>query len=343
MQRFLDEFLVTLAMLAPFLLLGFLIAGLLHAFVPRSLLARAMGGSGLGSITRASLMGIPLPLCSCSVIPVATELRRQGAGRGATTAFMVSTPETGVDSISTSVAVLHPVLVIARPIAAMVTSVLAGLAVERLTSEDETNDGPAKSCCAHDAATSAKGPARGLIGGVRYAFGDLLGEIAPYLLPALLITALLGVLIEPNQLEVTGVAPWLQRLILLVAGIPVYVCATSATPVAAAMIVAGVSPGASLVFLLAGPATNIVTISAVKNSLGKSSALVYVATVAGTSYVFGTLLDMFWREMVPTSEPSAVLHHDHLGWLHWSCAAVLGVMIVWHLGRKARKRFRAAS
>ena len=114
-----NKFLETLATLAPFLLLGVFIAGLLHAFVPRSLLVRAMGGSGIGPITRASLLGIPLPLCSCSVVPVATELRRQGAGRGATTAFMVSTPETGVDSIFTSVAMLHPIMVVFRPLAAM--------------------------------------------------------------------------------------------------------------------------------------------------------------------------------------------------------------------------------
>jgi uncharacterized membrane protein YraQ (UPF0718 family) len=341
MQRFLDEFLLTLAMLAPFLLLGCIIAGLLHAFVPRSLLARAMGGSGIGPISRASLMGIPLPLCSCSVIPVATELRRQGAGRGATTAFMVSTPETGVDSISTSVAVLHPVLVVARPIAAMITSVIVGLAVERFSPEPEADDEEqAESCRAHDAGEDAKGPARGLVGGVRYAFGDLLGEISPYLLPALLLTALLGVLIEPDQLAVIGVEPWLQRLILLVAGIPIYVCATSATPIAAGMIVAGLSPGAALVFLLAGPATNIVTISAVKNTLGKRAAIVYVTTVGVTSYGFGTLVDVFWRDLVPDSEPTAHLHHDHLSWLHWSCAVVLGVMIFWHIGRKLRNKFR---
>ena len=345
MEKFVDELLVTMAMLAPFLMLGFLIAGFLHAYVPRSLLVRAMGGTGVGPISRASLMGIPLPLCSCSVIPVATELRRQGAGRGATAAFMVSTPETGVDSISASVAVLHPLLVIARPVAAMVTSILTGLAVERTTADVPPPRMPAG--CSHhhhhggeehDTEAAVRGPGRGLWGGVRYAFHDLLGEIAPYLVPALLLTALLGTVLDPEAITKWEVAPWLQRLLLLGAGIPVYVCATSATPVAAAMIVAGVSPGAALVFLLAGPATNLVTIAAVRATLGRPGAVVYVAVVAVVSFVFGTLLDFFWSDLAGADAPAHL--HDHgLTWLHWSCAVLLGVMLVWHLGRKLQARF----
>ena len=337
MLEFGNKFLETLATLAPFLLLGVFIAGLLHAFVPRSLLVRAMGGSGIGPITRASLLGIPLPLCSCSVVPVATELRRQGAGRGATTAFMVSTPETGVDSIFTSVAMLHPIMVVFRPLAAMVTAVLAGLAVERLTEpEADLTTEASDSCCKHGPeADQADG--RGLFGGLKYAFDDLLGEISPYLLPALLLTALLGAILQPSTLQDLPVAPWLQRLILLGGGIPVYVCATSATPLAAAMIVAGVSPGAALVFLLAGPATNLVTISAVRQNLGRSSAVVYVATVGLVSYAFGTILDWVWPELGQASA-EMVASHDHLSWLHWASAVVLGGLVLWHLGRKLRAR-----
>lgn len=341
MQAFADEFLMALAMLAPFMMLGFCIAGFLHAFVPRRLLVRAMGGTGLGPIIRASLVGIPLPLCSCSVVPVAAELRRQGAGRGATAAFMVSTPETGVDSIATSIAVLHPVIVVFRPIAAMVTAVLTGLAVERFAPDLQTGTPVEENvCCDHDANQDVRGPSRGLLGGLRYAFDDLLGEIAPYLVPALLIAALLGVAFDPAQLSDLPVTPWLQRLIMLLAGIPIYVCATSATPVAAAMIVAGISPGAALVFLLAGPATNIVTISAVRQNLGKRSAVVYTATVGIVSYVCGTILDVFWSDMVSTGE-FAAQHHPHLNWVHWISAAVLGSLVLWHIARKILRRWRA--
>lgn len=334
MQEFAEKFLVALAMLAPFLLLGFGIAGLLHAFVPRSLLSRAMGGSGLWPVSRASLLGIPLPLCSCSVIPVATELRRQGAGRGPTAAFMVSTPETGVDSISASIAVLHPLLVVIRPVAAMLTAVATGLAIERFTAEPEAAAAKGGGCCRHDAADQVHGASRGVLGGLRYAFDDLLGEVAVYLVPALLVTAALGLFLEPQSLIGMNVAPWLQRLLLLVTGIPVYVCATAATPVAAAMIVAGVSPGAALIFLLAGPATNLVTIGAITDNLGRRSAVVYVLVVAAMSFAFGSALDLFWADLAGPDDAAHLHDHEQLNLVHKVAGAVLGILVLWHLGRK---------
>lgn len=339
MKALVIEIGVTLANMAPYLLLGFMVAGLLHALVPRALLSRAMGGEGFGPVVRSSLLGIPLPLCSCSVIPVAVELRRQGAGRGATAAFMVSTPETGVDSISSSVAVLHPLLVIFRPLAAMVTAVATGLAIERFAPVDLEAGPDDEGCCDHQASDQVAGESRGLLGGLRYAFDDLLGEITPYLVPALLITAALGVFLEPSGLSEFGVAPWLQRLIVLVAGLPIYVCATSATPVAAAMIVAGISPGAALVFLLAGPATNLITISAVRQNLGSKAAMWYILTVATFSYAFGTLLDYIWTMPDFRASPAAQLHgHQDLSMVHWATSVFLGALMLWHIGRKLRRR-----
>ncbi|MEE2886855.1 MAG: permease, partial [Planctomycetota bacterium] len=298
---------------------------------------------GFGPVSRASLLGIPLPLCSCSVIPVAVELRRQGAGRGATAAFMVSTPETGVDSISSSVAVLHPLLVIFRPLAAMATAVATGLAIERFAPADPETGSSAVDCCDHDASDQVDGQSRGLLGGLRYAFDDLLGEIAPYLVPALLITAALGVFLEPSALSEFGVTPWLQRLVVLLAGIPVYVCATSATPVAAAMILAGISPGAALVFLLAGPATNLVTISAVRQNLGGKAAMWYILVVATLSYAFGTLLDYIWTTPDFRASPAAQLHgHQDLSVVHWAASVFLGALMLWHIGRKLRRRMTQA-
>lgn len=335
MQRFLYAFLEVLATLAPYLLLGFVIAGVLHAMVPRSLLSRALGGSGAGPILRATLLGIPLPLCSCSVIPIASELRRQGAGRGATGAFMVATPETGVDSISTSVALLHPVLVVVRPIAAMLTALVTGFGIERFTSPPASASAGG-GCCHSQPET--EGTAKGLRGGLRYAFVDLLGEIAPYLLPAMLLTALLGTFVQPQAFESLAVAPWLQRLIMLLASVPVYVCATSATPVAAGLILAGLSPGAALVFLLAGPATNLVTISAVRQSLGGGAALCYVLVVASMSYLFGSLIDLLWAEGLAAGEAAQTVAHEHLHLLHWLSAGVLGLLICIHLLARLRRK-----
>lgn len=335
-MEFVKAFALVLAQIAPFLLLGFFVAGILHAFVPRSLLARAMGGTGIGPIIRAALVGIPLPLCSCSVIPVAVEIKNRGAGRGATTAFLVSTPETGVDSISTSVAVLHPLMVIFRPLAAMATAVVAGLAVERFSAEPPNAAGADGGCC-HHAADEAES-ARGLLDGMRYAFGDLFAEISVYLVPAILITAVLTTLIVPLELAGSIGPSWLQMLILLVAGIPVYVCATAATPIAAALIVSGFSPGAALVFLLAGPATNLVTITTVAKTLGKRGAWIYVLSVGLVSLVFGVALDLLFSVFKIEPAAAAISTHEHVGLLAWVSAILLTGLIVWHLALRIRKR-----
>ena len=155
-------------------------------------------------MVRAAMVGIPLPLCSCSVIPVAVELRNRGASRGATTAFLVSTPETGVDSIATSVAVLHPLMVIFRPLAAMLTAVLAGLAVERY-SQGPVVAGDAEGDCCHDGSGEVEATdARGFWEGMKYAYGDLFAAISVYLIPAILITALLTTILAPlaGQLKI---------------------------------------------------------------------------------------------------------------------------------------------
>lgn len=328
-------FALVLAQIAPFLLLGFFVAGMLHAFVPRSLLARAMGGTGPGPIIRAALVGIPLPLCSCSVIPVAVEIKKRGAGRGATTAFLVSTPETGVDSISTSVAVLHPLMVIFRPIAAMLTAVVAGLAVERFSEEPPDEEGEKGGCCHHAADTEES--ARGLWGGMRYAFVDLFAEISVYLVPAILITAVLTAVVPLEFADSIGPS-WLQMLILLVAGIPIYVCATAATPIAAALVLAGFSPGAALVFLLAGPATNLVTITTVAKTLGRRGAWIYVLCVASVSLVCGVALDLLFSILEIEPGAAAISTHEHVGLLAWVSSILLVGLIVWHLALRIRKR-----
>lgn len=329
-----------LAQLAPFLLLGFVAAGLLHAFVPARWLMRAVGGSGAGPILRAALIGIPLPLCSCGVVPVAVELRRRGAGRGATTSFLVSTPETGVDSISTSFAVLHPLMVVFRPLAALFTAVITGLAVERLTNSPEPPAAEQDAHCCHSSAEDEiDAGAKGLLGGMRYAFVDLFGEVGMYLMPAVLVTALLTVFIDvPSVVTEAVPSPFMQMLIILVAGIPVYVCAAAATPVAAALMLAGFSPGAALVFLLAGPATNLVTISAAVQTLGRAGAAVYVVTIAAVSLAFGALLDLLYAQLDIAPTASTGHFHEHLGWLQWTCAAIITAMVAWHVVRKLRRK-----
>lgn len=338
MSEFAQAFVGVLLQMAPFLLLGFAVAGLLHAFVPRALLARAMGGQGAGAILRATLIGIPLPLCSCGVVPVVTELRRRGAGRGAATAFLVSTPETGVDSISASAAVMHPLLVVARPVAALLSALLAGLLVERFSAGPAPWPGTKDPACCDHAEDVAETQARGLRGGLRYAFGDLFDEVGTYLLPALLLSALLTSVVDPGGLARYFTSTWVQMLVLLVAGIPIYVCATAATPVAAALIAGGFSPGAALVFLLAGPATNLVTIAAAAQMLGRRGAMLYVAAVAIGALASGVALDALFAGFGIEPRAAATPAHEHHGVLAWTSAAVLSALIGRVYWRKVRGR-----
>ena len=337
MSELAKNFVEVLAQLSPFMLLGFAAAGLLHAVVPTRWLSWALGGAGIGPITRAAFLGIPLPLCSCGVVPVAVELRRQGAGRGATTSFLISTPETGVDSVAVSVALLHPVMVVFRPLAALCTAIIAGFAVERLTTGPDEVGGDSGCAHGHGGEELRAGP-KGFLGGMRYAFVDLFADVGLYLMPAVLVTALIMSFVDPHAVPEVVPDRFLQMLLLLVAGVPVYVCAAAATPIAAALILAGFSPGAVLVFLLAGPATNLITISAAVKTLGRSGAAVYCAAIAVVSLACGAALDLLYDSLQLEPTAAAGVVHGGLGWIQWASASVLTALVAWHLVRRVRKR-----
>lgn len=360
--EFLNAALGLFVALAPYLLLGFLVAGLIHAFLPAHLVGRWLGRPGLGSITRAALLGVPLPLCSCSVIPVAVQLRQGGATRGATASFLVSTPETGVDSISASIAVLHPLMVVFRPVAALLTALTAGIAVEWFGGDAEVKPPESAHCC-HEkpseaaADQTAEEPVRsgqelGIVASgapttrfgqrlrdtLEHAFVDLFADIAPWLLPAILVTAAMTTLLEPMAFADLFAGPWLQMAVMLVVGVPIYVCATAATPVAAGLIASGFSPGAALVFLLVGPATNLVTLRAAAATLGVRGAVAYGTSIALVSVACGVALDSLvaWYGLSP--EAVAELHdHQHIGWTEGAAAVVFAVLIVLHYIRRLRR------
>ena len=268
------------------MLLGFFMAGLLRAFVPSDLVARHLGESRSGNIFKAALFGVPLPLCSCGVIPAAAGLRRQGAGKGATASFLISTPETGVDSMAVSWALLDPLMTVLRPLAAFVTAMVTGLLIDAA----DKNDGPpqalsplepargcASGCCS--CAPAAPSALKRFADGQRFAFGDLLSDIAPWFGLGILLAAAITLYLPDDlgrMLPGGGVA---SMLAMLVVALPMYVCATASTPIAAALALKGFSPGSLLVFLLAGPATNAATMIMVGKLLGKKSAVIYVVSI----------------------------------------------------------------
>ncbi len=339
-----------LAEAAPYVLFGFLAAGLLRGLLPPDLVSRHLGGQSVGSVLKASLLGIPLPLCSCGVIPAAVDLRRQGAGRGASAAFMVSTPESGLDSIAITWALLDPVMTVVRPLAAFLTATVTGLAVNLLPehvaapvataqpAESVPHDcGCADACPAGSAAAEPPSRSSRIAAGIAYAFGDLLGDIGGWLLLGIVLAGLIGHLMPVDFFEryLGGEFPTL--LLMLLMGVPLYICATASTPVAAAMVAKGLSPGAALVFLLAGPATNAATIAVVARHWGRREAVVYVASIAACSLALGLLVDRLYvvagldigRWVSSGTEPAPGLFS--------SCAALLLLaLIARNLHRGAR-------
>jgi uncharacterized protein len=288
---------------SPYVLFGFLAAGLLKVFLPEGVIARHLGGNSSKAVIKASLLGIPLPLCSCGVIPAAIGLRKQGAGRGPTAAFLISTPESGVDSIAITWALLDPIMTVVRPVAAFITATFAGLLINRLP--DETPDvGKAittalateDACgCSGGCASPAKAPSirQRFKDGLAYAFGELLGDIGKWLLLGVGIAGLLSYLLPADFFNILG-GEFASLLIMLLVGIPLYICASASTPVAAAMVLKGLSPGAALVFLLAGPATNIATLTVITRFWGKKATAVYLAAIAFCSLLLGWLVNRLY-------------------------------------------------
>jgi len=294
-ERVAAEFLHVYVDVAFFFLFGLVAAGLITAFVRRSTMRRTLGGRGFKPVVKASLLGIPMPLCSCSVVPMAVSLRRQGVSRGATVSFLVSTPETDVDSIAVTYALLGPLMAIVRPVAATLTAMAAGAIEVLLDRGDgaEAVGGPdaCNVCEADESDGHAHGFRERLRRAFEYAFGPLFGDIIGWMLVGLVLASLVGAFMSPEWVQRTFASSGLQILAMLAVSVPLYVCATASTPVAASLIASGFSPGAALVLLLAGPATNVGTILMTWRFLGRRSALVYVAVIVVVSGLFGLALD----------------------------------------------------
>ncbi|WP_406660135.1 SO_0444 family Cu/Zn efflux transporter [Methanolobus sp. ZRKC3] len=294
---------------APYLFLGFTIAGILHIFVPDEQILKYLGRSAgkIRSALNATLMGIPIPLCSCGVIPAALSLKKRGATKGATLSFLISTPETGVDSIAITYALLDPIMTVFRPLATLVTALSAGITENFLDAREppkpEKKDllmvqpvseciGSSCSCGATD--LSELSMSRRLMEGMRYAYVELLGDISRWLIVGIIIAGIISYMIPASFINTYFGGGILSMFAMLLVGIPMYICATASTPLAAALIAKGMSPGTAFVFLLAGPATNAATITMVLKFLGKRTAILYLGMIALCSLLFGLLLDYIY-------------------------------------------------
>ncbi|MEL0623657.1 SO_0444 family Cu/Zn efflux transporter [Marinomonas arenicola] len=344
---------------APWLLLGFILAGLLKVFVPMSWMNKQLGGHGLKSIVKAAVFGAPLPLCSCGVIPAAVGLRRAGASKASTTSFLVSTPETGVDSITVSYVLLGPFMAILRPISAVFSAILAGLLVGRddddgtpkMKPPTQANTKEASSCCAtstpaepsccgttstaetsccstNNAPVKSANIMAKIRSSLHYAATELLDDTALWLLVGLGFAALVQTYIPDDFLASWGNG-LLAMLVMVLISVPMYICATASTPIAAGLLLAGVAPGPVLVFMMAGPATNIATLGVVAKELGKKALVGYLTGVLGGALLFGFLVDFlvtkFDISVVPQIGPELTLLPS---WVTLSTGVILAFLMV---------------
>lgn len=354
---------------SPYILLGFVVAAGVHVLLPMQTVRRLFGRGRIRPVVMASLLGVPLPLCSCSVLPTALSLRKRGASRGAVISFLVSTPETGIDSIALTWGLMDPLMAIFRPFSALVTALTAGFAAEAwggprdpapADAEAEADaeakaepaqghgDGPGHD---HDrlsaderaAATAGAVPlvAR-LRRGFRAAFVEIFDETSHWMLAGLVISAAIAVLLPAEIVTRYLSSGPVPMLLMLVIGIPLYICASASTPIAAALVLKGLSPGAALVFLLAGPATNIGSLAILSKALGRRVMIIYLATIAALSVGLGLLLDLLYG--ISGMDPTAMIAQAEVVplWFAVPAAIVFALLLAFSFRRvRPPSEFRA--
>ena len=318
-----------------YILFGLLISGFLKIFLNPAMVVRHLGTGRFLPVFKAALLGVPIPLCSCGVLPASLALKKQGANNGATTAFMIATPESGIDSIAITYALLDPIMTVARPVAAFFTAVVAGI-VENLCGYRTPVQPPAGGLpFPADGCTGGfEGPPTGLPlhrgwwpriqVGIRYAFTEFWGDLAGWFFLGILLAGLITTLI-PDDVFATYLGAGLPaKMLMLAVGIPLYICATASTPIAAALILKGVSPGAALVFLLAGPATNIASLTVLTGVLGKRATAIYLTAIAVCALGFGMVLDWFYAMQGVSATALAGQAAEILpAWLAWPAVVIL--------------------
>ncbi len=283
LQSFFTSLLNVVCEMAPYLLLGFLIAGVLHVFVPQKFYANYLSRNNNLSVLWAALLGVPLPLCSCGVIPTAIGLKNEKASKGAIASFLIATPQTGIDSILATFSLMGLGFAIIRPVAALVTGVCGGLLVNRLVREDDIREDTTASCQVETGNRIWRV--------LKYGYYDIIRDIGLRLLIGLIVAALIQVAVPDEFFLSFGSQPLVQMLVILAIAVPMYICSTGSIPVAAALMMKGLSPGAALVMLMAGPAVNLASILVVHKAMGRRFTSIYLLTIVGFAVFFGLLLN----------------------------------------------------
>ncbi|MFK5937922.1 MAG: SO_0444 family Cu/Zn efflux transporter [Sulfurimonas sp.] len=354
--------------MAPYILFGLIFAGVLHEFVPDTLVSKHLGKSSILSVIKATVFGIPLPVCSCGVVPLATSIKKSGASNGSTLAFLISTPITGADSILATYGIFGWAFTIYRVITSMIISIIAGILANFYGDQEEEKPKPAFSmspakkttgatmnfsavaspkavkeescaegscCCSSGEETNTRDTCSLVKSSLSYSFSTLLKDIASPLLVGLFLGALITIAVPDNLSEILTQYSWISYLIVIAIAVPMYVCATASLPIAAGLMLAGVSPGAAFVFLTAGPATNTVTIGVVKKMLGTKTLYIYLSTIIIGSIIFGLGLDSILKDV---SIQEMVHVHENASLLDIVSSIILWAFVLYYISKSYFKK-----
>ncbi|EPZ49748.1 putative permease [Bacteriovorax sp. BAL6_X] len=320
---------------APFLMFGLLVAGIIKAFISVERIKKAMGGKGLMGAIKASLLGIPLPLCSCAVIPTAATLKKQGASNSATSAFLIATPESGVDSIAMTYGMMDIPMTVIRPVAAFVSAFVAGALqlVFKTDSDVVQMEAEVKaSCCGSSNKKDESVIVKQSFGkkakaSFHFGFIELVDDMAIWLAFGIVAGALIDFALPANFFD--GLSGWAGRGAILLVGIPLYICASATTPIAASLVMKGMSPGMALLFLLVGPATNISNILVIGQYIGKRGVVINLLSIALVALGFSFLTDYLYSAFSwPLNFNISHHNHDSSSWWEISLAVAFTMLLL---------------
>lgn len=331
--------------MSPYLLLGFTLAGLMHAFLPSAIYNRYLSGRNFRSVLNAAILGIPLPLCSCGVIPTAMSLRKDGASKGATISFLIATPQTGVDSIVATYSLMGLPFALLRPLAAIVTALFGGTLANYVDNNDDKSkaEGVEQCGCANEEKTTFS---KKIKTAARYAYIEMMQDIGRWLVLGLIVAGLITVFVPDSFFSLFADRPFASMLMVLLFAIPMYLCATGSIPIAVALMLKGLSPGTALVLLMAGPAVNVASLLVIGKVMGRKSLFTYLFSIISCAILFGLSIDYLlpreWFTM-----PLAHIHSCHscseLSYFNSVCTIVLAILLLNAFIMRYRKSTPSAS
>ena len=313
--------------MSPWLLLGFFLAGILKVYIPMNYLEKHLGKSNFSSVVKAAIFGVPLPLCSCGVLPMATSLHKNGASKGAVSSFLISTPQTGIDSILATYALLGLPFAILRTVIAFISGIIGGVFTNYFLKENI----PIQPIVIQN--NNKEKPVNKIIEVFKYGFIDLVKDLAKWIVLGLFLATLVSILIPESVFQNVFSSVWIEFSLMILISVPMYVCATGSIPLAAVFALKGISPGGILIFLMLGPATNIASITVLSKTLGKKFVLIYLFSLILCSVIFGLLLNQFFTsyDFQLTNSTYFSLHDEKFNLLKHTSAIILIVLLFYSL------------